>query len=97
VVRVGVVLARPVVMVALRAGIERRQLLEPALVSSWRPGSSSLMNTLAVMCIAFTRQSPSLTPLSRTAFSTSGVMFTNSIRAGISSVSVLRRCFMGSV
>src|SRR5258705_1622644 len=32
VVRVGVVLARPVVMVALRAGIERRQLLEPALV-----------------------------------------------------------------
>ena len=34
------------------------------------------------MCIAFTRQSPSWTPLAATAFSTSRVMFTKSMRAG---------------
>src|SRR5262245_17142002 len=40
------------------------------------------MKTEAVMCMAFTRHSPSRTPLSATAFSTSGVMFWKSIRAG---------------
>src|SRR5690349_1804742 len=41
------------------------------------------MNTLAVMCIALTRHSPSRTPLRCTAASTSGVIFTKSIRAGM--------------
>src|SRR5437867_271791 len=40
------------------------------------------MTTLAVMCMALIRHSPSLTPLSRTASSTCGVMFRKSIRAG---------------
>ena len=40
------------------------------------------MKTEAVMCMAFTRQRPSRTPLSATAFSTSFVMFTKSMRAG---------------
>jgi hypothetical protein len=42
-----------------------------------------LMKTLAVMCIAFTRQSPSATPDSRTAASTWPVMLTNSIRSAV--------------
>ena len=37
------------------------------------------MKTLAVICIALTRQSPSLIPLLTTNFSTSGVMLTNSL------------------
>src|SRR5208282_640481 len=40
------------------------------------------MKTEAVMCIALTRQSPSRTRLSFTAFSTSPVIFTKSIRSG---------------
>ena len=40
------------------------------------------MNTLAVMCMAFTRHSPSRTPHSRTASSTSAVIFTNPMRSG---------------
>ena len=55
------------------------------------------MNTLAVMCIAFTRHSPSRMPLSASAASTSGVMFTNSIRAGRLNHSSLRYDFMESV
>src|SRR5690349_13587317 len=55
------------------------------------------MKTLAVMCMAFTRQSPSRTPLARTAFSTSGVMFTKSMRAGTFIVRVERWCFMASL
>src|SRR6266850_3554211 len=54
------------------------------------------MKTLAVMCMAFTRQSPSRIPLSRMADSTSPVMFTNSMRAGMLKVRVFRYCFMGS-
>src|SRR5579863_10630362 len=42
------------------------------------------MNTDAVMCIAFTRQSPSCTPLFRTSSSTVSVMFTNPTRPGTS-------------
>src|SRR5688500_1202795 len=38
------------------------------------------MNTDAVMCIAFTSTSPSLTPLLRTAASTFGVMFSKPMR-----------------
>ena len=57
VVGVGVVLARAVVVVALRRRIERGQFFEPLARSPrCRPGSSSLMNTLAVMCIALTKQ-----------------------------------------
>src|SRR5512139_2642984 len=52
------------------------------------------MKTLAVMCIAFTRQSPSRTPLSFTAASTCGVMLTKSILAGTLNVRVLRWLFM---
>ena len=37
--------------------------------------SSSLMNTLAVMCMAFTSTSPSATPLFRTISATCGVIF----------------------
>ena len=40
------------------------------------------MKTEAVMCMALTSTRPSRTPLSRTAASTCGVMFTNAIRAG---------------
>src|SRR5262245_2930064 len=40
------------------------------------------MNTLAVMCIAFTRHKPSRTPLARTISAIFGVMFSNAIRAG---------------
>ena len=40
------------------------------------------MKTEAVMCMALTRHIPSRTPLSATAFSTSLVMFTKSMRAG---------------
>jgi hypothetical protein len=40
------------------------------------------MKTDDVMCIEFTRQRPSRTPLSATTFSTSGVMLTKSMRAG---------------
>src|SRR5881397_2747951 len=39
------------------------------------------MNTLAVMCIAFTRHRPSCTPLRFTAAATSGVILRNSIPA----------------
>ena len=38
------------------------------------------MKTLAVICIALTKQSPSLTPLFVTNFSTFGVMLTNALR-----------------
>src|SRR5688572_11009539 len=41
------------------------------------------MNTLAVMCMAFTRHSPSRTPLLATEAATCGVMFRKSIRAGM--------------
>src|SRR5262245_55737827 len=51
------------------------------------------MNTLDVMCMEFTRQSPSRTPLSRTAASTSRVMFTKSMRRGTWSASTLRKLF----
>src|SRR4051794_17677987 len=40
------------------------------------------MKTLAVMCIALTRQRPSRTPLALSTRSTSGVMFTNPRRPG---------------
>src|SRR5260221_687116 len=40
------------------------------------------MNTLALMCIAFTSTRPSFTPLFVTAASTCGVRFTNPRRAG---------------
>src|SRR5262245_25385554 len=52
------------------------------------------MKTEAVMCIAFTRQSPSRTRLSATAFSTSEVMFTKSIRAGTFKVKYCVWAFM---
>src|SRR6267378_866277 len=52
------------------------------------------MNTEAVMCMALTRHSPSLTPLSRAHSSTWPVMFTNSIRAGILKVRYLVKDFM---
>src|SRR5579884_482945 len=42
------------------------------------------MKTDAVMCMAFTRQSPSVTPLLRTSSSTLPVMFTNPRRLGTS-------------
>src|SRR5688572_6622874 len=48
------------------------------------------MNTLAVMCIALTRQSPSFTPLARTSSSIRLVMFTNSMRSLVWRV----RCFV---
>src|SRR3954453_10315540 len=41
------------------------------------------MKTLAVMCIALTRTSPSRTPLSLTPSSICGVMLRNAIRAGM--------------
>jgi hypothetical protein len=42
-----------------------------------------LMKTLAVICIALTRQNPSLIPDFCKAFSTSGVMLTKPKRSGI--------------
>src|SRR6478752_3106974 len=52
------------------------------------------MKTLAVMCIALISASPSRTPLSSTAASTWGVMFTKSIRAGTLKVRTWRWDFM---
>src|SRR4029453_19526669 len=49
------------------------------------------MNTLEVICIEFTRQSPSRIPLSARAASTWGVMFTKSMRFGTWSASLLRK------
>src|SRR4029079_12877957 len=46
------------------------------------------------MCMALTRNSPSLIPLSRTASATLGVMLTKSIRAGMLNVSSTRCDFM---
>src|SRR4030095_89881 len=54
------------------------------------------MNTLAVMCIALTRHSPSFTPLRFTAASTCGVIFTKSIRAGMLNVNSSRWDFIDS-
>src|SRR5882762_10408841 len=51
------------------------------------------MNTAAVMCIAFTKHSPSRTPLLMTRSSTVFVIFTNPRRFGISNQSSSRRLF----
>ena len=53
-------------------------------VSARIPGSSSLTQTPAVMCIAETRTKPSRTPDSSTARWTSSVMRTNSRRSPVS-------------
>src|SRR5579875_828219 len=58
--------------------------------SSCNPGSSSLMKTEDVMCMALTRTSPSVTPLSRTHASTSGVMLMKATRSGVWNQSSLR-------
>ena len=73
-VGVGVVLAGAVVVVDIRRGIERGEAFQPHAEVVVQPRSSSLMKTLAVMCIALTSASPSLTPLLRIASSTLGVM-----------------------
>ena len=64
--------------------------------------SSSLMKTLAVMCIVLTSTRPSCTPLLRTASSTCGVMFRNAIFDGMLNVRysvcdfmlASRRCYL---
>src|SRR6266436_7026955 len=53
------------------------------------------MNTLAVMCIAFTSTRPSRTPLAATTRSTSGVRFTNPRREGTFMVRYSVRDLMG--
>jgi len=53
------------------------QLFKPSFIIVVSPVSLSLINTLDVICIAFTKQRPSLIPLFRTIFSTCDVMFTN--------------------
>jgi hypothetical protein len=61
------------------------------LPKSWcRPGSSSLMKTEAVMCIALTSARPSRMPLSRKQSSTCGVMLINPRRDGRLNQSSLR-------
>ena len=67
---VGVVLAGAVVVVVVRVGIERGELFEPNAEVAMPPRSSSLMKTLAVMCIEFIKAIPSLTPLFVTASAT---------------------------
>jgi hypothetical protein len=57
---------------ALRVGTANTD----ATKSLCKPLSLSLIKTLAVICIAFTRQRPSLMPLFSTARRTCGVMFT---------------------
>jgi hypothetical protein len=52
-------------------------------VSSRIPGSSSLIQTPAVMCIAHTSAIPSWTPESATALATSSVIRTNSRRRSV--------------
>ena len=54
--------------------------------SAWIPGSSSLIQTPAVMCIAETSAMPSAIPDSSTAAWTSSVMRTNSRRSAVSKV-----------
>ena len=66
-----------------RSGCADKFLLEGASFSSHlsksrcRPLSSSLIKTLAEMCIALTRQSPSLISLSATIFETCDVILIN--------------------
>ena len=48
------------------------------------------MKTEAVMCMALTSASPSLTPLSFSAASTSGVMLMNARRVAVSNHNSLR-------
>src|SRR5688572_16452712 len=64
--------------------------------SSCSPRSSSLMKTLALMCIAFTRTIPSRTPLRFTASATRSVMLTNSILDFVSNQRYSVSDFMGS-
>src|SRR5262252_4012508 len=54
------------------------------------------MNTEAVMCMAFTSTSPSRMPLSRTAWRTGSVRFTNPRLPSTSSQSSWRWLFIGS-
>ena len=94
-VRVAVVLAAAVVAEVAGVGRElardvvrrllprrRRELVEPLERVLEEPGSSSLTQTPAVMCIAETSTMPSATPASSTACWTSSVMRTNSRRSG---------------
>src|SRR2546422_11668244 len=55
------------------------------------------MNTLAVMCMALTKQSPSFTPLCFTSSATCWVILTNPMRRGTLNVRCLVRDFIVSV
>ena len=70
---IGIVFAGVVVTV-LVDGFMRHEPFEEVVVVFSSPGSSSLMDTLALMCIGLTRQRPFLTPLFLRAASTCGVM-----------------------
>ena len=98
-VRVAVVLAAAVVAIVARVGqqlardLVRRlgqlggaSLSSHSSASAWRPGSSSLIHTPAVMCIAHTSAIPSAIPASRTASATSSVIRTNSRRRSVLNV-----------
>ena len=96
-VRVAVVLAAAVVAEVAGVRAERGRdvvggsfhvdggasLIDHSSVSSRMPGSSSLIQTPAVMCMAQTSAMPSSMPDSRTAASTSSVIRTNSRRRSV--------------
>ena len=96
---VAVVLAAAVVAVVARVGeqlaatsfagsfqLGGATLSSHSSVSSCRPGSSSLIHTAAVMCMAPTSTIPSLMPASSTASCTSSVIRMNSRRRSVLNV-----------
>ena len=62
--------------------------------SWWSPDSSSLMKTLAVICIGLQSNRPSWMPLSRRHLSTWSVILMNALRVEVSNQSSLRYDFM---
>jgi hypothetical protein len=84
---VGIGVVFPSVVAVLGHEQMRRELASLKIAN--RP-PSSLMKTEAVICMAFTRQRPSQTPLSRTHSSTSRVILTNPLREGMLNQSSLR-------
>ena len=60
-----------------------REAFKPSFKSSRKQVSSSLMKMLAVICIAFTKESPSSTLLSRTICSIWGVILIKADRVAV--------------
>ena len=81
--QMGIGVVFPHVMAVLRGRFMGGQSFQPAFKILVSPGSSSLINTEAVMCMALIKASPSWIRLSRRHSSTWGVMLTKALRVGI--------------